>query len=525
MSTRLLATVMLRDVQSAAALLREPPPGVDYLELRFDALVRPTVADVRAVLALPRTLPVVATCRAASQGGLFAGDDAERLALLTAAGEAGADLLDIEDANLADFPASVPGGRIASCHLSRFVPRLDALAARLARHDARFGKLAVPAETPARLVALLELQSQVGPSIAIVPTGRLAEAGRVLAAARGSPLTYGAVDPDDKGHPDQPDARRLHDVFAVSLVNEGTRFYAVVGTPVAHSLSPDFHNTVLRGVARNARMVVLDADRLGDVLEHADALRLDGMAITHPFKHDALQAATHHMPGAATTGAANTLVRSGAGWQARNTDWRAACDLLPRLLRGWRKGGKREAWLERALRSCWKTGGERKLDPDATPTPKVLLLGAGGAARAVAVALVDEPVELLVWSRRPERARALANDLIGTVPARAVESLDECPADLVVNATPVGMPGVEAEGLQGLGPSVFAEGAVAVDLVYLEGDSPFRAAARAADVPVVPGSLFFVLQARRQAEIFAGASLPAELRRQAAARCGVVVDD
>lgn len=524
MTTRLVATVMVRDVETVAPLLVDPPAGVDYLELRLDALGAATPDQARAVLALPRSAPVLVTCRAPAQGGLFEGEEDQRLAVLAAAGEAGADLLDIEDTALADFPESVPGERLASCHLSRFLPRLEALGRRVAGRGARFAKLAVPADSPRHLAELLDLQDRLGPEVAVVPTGRLAEAGRVMAAARGCPLTYGALSDEHRGHPDQPLATRLHDSFHIEVLGPTTRFFAVVGRPVSHSLSPAFHNAVFRGLAMPARMVALDVEGLGDVLPHAGTLGLDGLAVTHPLKHEAMTVARAALPGARNAGAANTLVRTPAGWQARNTDWKAACDLLPRLLKAWRAHqGPAAEWLADLLDAVWRgvpaPGSRRK--PQREQAPKVLLLGAGGAARAVAVALFEAEVDLAIWSRRLSHARELAGDLSETLPALAVPDPSHVPADLVVNATPVGMAGVDPGELGAFSASNFRPGAVCLDLTYGGDDSPLRRAAAEAGAAVVGGEVFFALQARRQAEVFSGQTLSKELRAAAAQACGL----
>ena len=496
MSVELVGTLLPRVPREAATLLRQPPPGADWLELRLDALAEPTPAAVAALLALPRSIPVLVACRpcAASDGTVPLDDDA-RLALLAAAGEAGADLIDVEDNLLERFPASVPGQRLASCHLGKFAPRLSALARRVAGRGAAYGKLAVPADTPRQLAELLALQEEVGRAVSIVPTGRLAEAGRVMLAGRGAALAYGALDAERRGHPDQPLLARLHDVFHVETVGPATRFYAVVARPVAHSLSPAWHNSVFRAVGQDARLVALEAEHMADVLESADALRLDGCAVSHPLKQEALAAAASHMPGALATGAANTLLRTPAGWQARNTDWKAACELLPRLLRGWRRA-------------------------HAGQVPKVLLLGSGGAARAMAMALADEEVELAVWSRRFSHAKALAEELRDSLPSIAVPEPGHAPADLVINATPVGSPGAELGEMQ-FTAALFRSGALAVDLAYGGQASPFRRAATLAGAQLTRGEDFFCLQARRQSEIFTGASITEEMRAAAVRACGL----
>lgn len=522
MTTRLVATVMVRNIDDCAGLLLDPPAGVDDLELRIDCLDTPDKAAVLRLLKLPRSIPVIVTCRGQDHGGTFTGSETQRLALLAAAAQAGADMIDVEDNCLGALPGDLPAQIIASCHLSRFLPRLEALGRRLIAHGTRFAKLAVPADNCSQLTQLLSLQETLGEQLAVVPCGKQAEAGRVMAAGRGCPLTYGAVDRAAPGHADQPSVHRLQDIYHVGLVGEATRFFAVIGSPVAHSLSPAYHNTVFRSLAQPARMVPLDVTRLSDILSNADALRLDGLAVTHPLKRDAISAARAVMPGARTTSSANTLLRTPAGWQARNTDWKAACDLLPRLLTAWRADlGDPHDWLPATLEACWRGQGgpgQRKKVQRSEP-PKVLLLGSGGAARAVAVALFEQDVELAIWSRRLANARELAAELAETLPALAVPEPSHVPADLAINTTPVGMAGVDPFELQTFSADNFRPGAVAIDLTYGGASSPFREAAAAAGAPLIPGEVFFGLQARRQAEVFAGATLSAEVRIEAARRC------
>ena len=523
MTTRLVATVMVRTVDDCAQLLLDPPPGVDDLELRIDELQTPSSQTVERLLKLPRSIPVIVTCRGQDHGGAFAGSEADRLALLVAAARAGADMIDVEDNCLDALPADLPGEVIASCHLSRFLPRLEALGRRLLAHGTRFAKLAVPANSCTHLAQLLSLQETLGDKLAVVPTGLQAEAGRVMAAGRGCPLTYGAADAAAPGHEDQPTVERLQQIYHVGLVGKGTRFFAVVGSPVAHSLSPAYHNSIFRALAQNARLVPLDVTRVSEILSNADTLRLDGMAVTHPLKRDAISVARAVMPGARSTGSANTLLRTPAGWQARNTDWKASCDLLPRLLTAWRADlGDPHEWLPPTLEACWKGKGgpglRKKTQRD--HPPKVLLLGSGGAARAVAVAMFEQDVELAIWSRRLANARELVDDLAETLPALAVPEPSHLPVDFAINATPVGMDGVDPFELQTFSADNFRSGAVAIDLAYGGTASPFRDAAEAAGVPLIPGEVFFGLQARRQAEVFAGITIPTDVRLEAARCCG-----
>jgi len=490
--TRLVATVLMRDPQAVASVLTAPPPGTSYVELRLDTLPDPTTEAVETILAMKRTVPVIATCRPAAQGGAFDADDASRLDLLRAAAEAGADLVDIEDGALDALPDGLPGERLASCHLTRFVPRLEGLARRIASRGTRFGKLAVPARTPVQLAELLDLQDAMGEDFTITPTGPLAEAGRVMASARGAAFCYGAARADERGHPDQPTVERLHETYHVEVLNHATRFFAVVGDPIAHSLSPAYHSAIFRNSGIDARLVPIRTRALQPIMAMADTLRIDGLSVTHPLKAEAVARAVAVLPGARSVGAANTLLRAPGGWQGRNTDWKAACELLPRLLGAWRR----------------RRSGER---------PRVLLLGAGGAARAMAVALFSEEVDLAIWSREFDHAEDLAEGLIGTVESVAVETPAEFPADLVINATPVGMAGVTPE--VELDASIFSNDGYAVDLAYGDETSPFRRLAHEAGTHLTTGEDFFFLQARRQAELFTNGGISRELHEGAVRAC------
>jgi shikimate 5-dehydrogenase len=136
------------------------------------------------------------------------------------------------------------------------------------------------------------------------------------------------------------------------------------------------------------------------------------------------------------------------------------------------------------------------------------------------VALFGEELELGVWSRRSEHAGRLAEALAEALPgAQVVADPSAFPADLVVNATPVGSPLGDPRGLPALA-GCFRPGSLAVDLTYGTARSPFRAAAAEAGAQMTTGEEFFFRQARRQAELFIGATVPDALHAQGLSRAG-----
>ena len=230
-----------------------------------------------------------------------------------------------------------------------------------------------------------------------------------------------------------------------------SRHYAVFGHPVAHSLSPRIHVAFGRQAGIPVDYGAIDAQPAGfeQALAEFAARGGAGANVTSPLKEAAFALCSDATENARRAGAANTLVRNGDTWHGDNTDG---------------------AGLVRDLT------GRHALDLRARRT---LLIGAGGAARGVAPALLDAGVgDLFVVNRTPARTDALV-DLLGQ-PGRVhprymndLASLGEF--DLIVNATSAGRAGE----LPRLPSSLVGRRTAAVDLSYGEGAIPFLAWARA----------------------------------------------
>lgn len=251
----------------------------------------------------------------------------------------------------------------------------------------------------------------------------------------------------------------------------------VVGYPVAHSRSPAMHGAAFSALGLPWRYVRLPVtpELFTETVRALPDSGFRGVNVTIPHKLAALELADRADPAARASGAANTLTFSGDGSvDAANTDAPGFLDALEESPRGLR----------------------------------ALVLGAGGAGRAVAWALSDAgAAEVSVWNRTPERARALADDL-GVRHASRPEA-----ADLVVNATSLGLHGedVVAElGLASLEPP-----RVVVDLVYNE-QSALLAWGGRVGARTVDGLEILVRQGARSFAIWTGAQPPLEPMRAAA---------
>jgi shikimate dehydrogenase len=228
--------------------------------------------------------------------------------------------------------------------------------------------------------------------------------------------------------------------------------FAVIGHPVSHSLSPRIHAAFARqtGIALEYTAIDATPEDFDAVLAEFAAEGGVGANVTLPHKTRAAQICTHLSEAAQRAGAVNTLIRSTTGWHGDNTDG---------------------VGLVRDLTE------RHGLDLRARRT---LLIGAGGAARGVAPALLDALIgDLYIVNRTPERADALADALAqpGRVHPRYLEDVGSLGNfDLVINATSA----ARGSALPSLPVNVIAPRGAAVDLSYGEAAVPFLAWARSA---------------------------------------------
>ena len=458
---------------------RDAAAGADLVELRLDGVDRPDpVAAIEG-----RLRPVIVTCRPTCEGGQFLGSEEERRTILQDAVTAGAEFVDVE--LRASFAADIIRARrghgvIVSMHVfGGEVPDVaDALRA-LRATGAEVVKLAYEAHSLGDTLPLFELTQQAefqgaGPSghvlIAMGPAG---VATRVLAARLRNRWTYAG----DGVAPGQLTVCRMLDEFHYRRIRPDADLYGVVGNPVMHSLSPAMHNAGFAHRSLNAVYVPLQARDADDFARFGRAMGMRGASITAPFKVAMMERIDHVDALAAEVGAINTVHVKNGQWIGSNTDVYG---------------------FVTPLKGRMKLKGTR-----------AAVLGAGGAARAVAVALKREGAKVRVCARRSQQAREVAT-LVG------VQTGEYPPRpgtwDVLVNATSAGTAAGDSSPMEG----VALDGEIVFDLVYAPSDTPLVAQARAAGCWTIGGIEMLIRQAERQFEIWTGAPPPAELFRHAA---------
>lgn len=425
---------------------------------------------------------LIATCRSRQGGGLFRGSKKAQLDILVQAVVVGCRWCDVEIEVAKHFsPAELkaalaPARLMLSHHDFRRTPRnLPNVARQLFRAGGQIAKIAGNCRSLADSVRICEL-ARGRRDIVAIPMGEAGMAGRILGLRAGSALSYAPV--EQATAPGQLSLDAMQRLYRAGQITKRTLVYGVIGDPIGHSLSPLLHNTAFHARKFDAVFVPFLVRDLRDFLRSIQAFGIAGFAITIPHKEKILRYLDECDPLAERIGAVNTVVVRGEGrLYGYNTDYVG-------VLRS----------LERRMRLL----GSR-----------ILLVGAGGAARAAAFALVHAGATVCLTARRPERARALARAAGAEVVASA--DLRRESFDAIVNCTPVGM------HPRGESPLASADlnCRLVMDMVYRPRTTELLRIARRRGIETVSGVEMFLAQGFAQYEIWRGERAPEAAVRRA----------
>jgi len=448
----------------------------ELVELRLDHWEDSRESLAAAVRAIPHRL--ILTDRPPDQGGKSPRKPAERARLLFEACDWAkcAAFVDLEaDAPFRrePFPA---GQKILSWHDFQETPRDPLALVRRMHRDLPEAliKLAVTPISAADFLSVLTLPAKVDFPVCAIAMGERGNLSRTLGPRLGSDLVYGSIPGEPGTAPGQLDARTLRELYRVESQGPETAMDAVVGSPLQHSLSPLLHNASHRSLELDRVYVSLETDALDEALLLAQAVGIHGLSVTLPFKQDAHRVAAGWLDGYqefSNVGSANTLVNRDGNWWAANTD---AAGFLHAL---------RQAAPDLSLQGA-----------------NVLVLGAGGVARTAVAVLRQQGARVAVTSRTRRRALALARDFGVRILPPSGGVLPE--ADVIVNATPVGMYPHEQESP--VPDAVLRKDQVVYDLVYRPRRTRLLRQAQEAGCRIVDGAAMFLHQAALQVQLFTG---------------------
>jgi len=252
------------------------------------------------------------------------------------------------------------------------------------------------------------------------------------------------------------------------MIDSQTQLYGIIGSPVSHSLSPIIHNGVFKRMGLNAVYLAFEVKNLREAITGIRGLNIHGISVTLPFKTDIIPLLDEVNELAKKIGAVNTITHEKGRLIGFNTDWFGALKAL-----------------------------EEKID---LKRKRILLLGAGGAARAIAFGLKENGSEVIICNRSAAKGLTLAQDL-GCL-SRPWPSIKELEFDVLVNATSVGMsPHDEASPV----PSeVFSKGMAVMDIVYSPLKTKLLREAEEKGCQTIDGLEMLARQGAAQFEIWTG---------------------
>jgi 3-dehydroquinate dehydratase/shikimate dehydrogenase len=503
------------------------------VEVRLDYLQDHSESTIRPLMSALDDFPgeVIATCRMSAEGGLWDGDESQRVSLMESVGLAGADYIDFEldawqrsanirqkiglvceDGTTTDRPRRK---LILSKHdFERTPTNLATIFAGLQNEPAQAVKLACKANRITDAVRMLEALRTACNRSSTLPLARggqggvialsMGEAGvltRVLAGKVGGLLTFASLETGKESAPGQLTLEQMRTLYRWDSLRADTKVYGVIGCPVAHSMSPAIMNASFGETGYNGIYLPMRVEpAYEEFASFVGAciarpwLDLSGCSVTIPHKENLLRFVGERggevEPLADRIGAANTLCitpgsredGSDAQVAAFNTDYRGAMDAL--------------------LAGLTNTGHDLR---DAA----VAVLGAGGAGRAIVAGLIDAGARVTIYNRTADRAKQLADEF-GAI-ARPWEQRDRLQADVVVNCTSIGMwPNVESSPLP---EETLRANMVVFDTIYNPVETHLLCEARARGCRLIDGVAMFVGQAAAQFQRWTGQAAPIDLIR------------
>ena len=480
---RICMTLMGKTIEEDLELIKANKDHIDMVELRVDHLEGE--GELKQVLSFPAAasqaaavgrLPVILTLRREMDGGKLPNDDednrAAAFAYILNEGE-GFKFVDFED----DFRreeltklAEKHGARvIRSFHkFDGPVKNLRQKLRDLVRNTNEIAKVAFMPQAPDDVTDAFEAMAGFDEVDHIVcAMGHLGKVTRILAGRLGNVLTFCSA--DDK----KPTTKRLGHLSPRELVTtyrfrnltKETELYSVTGWPLEVTSSPELNNYAFNNEQENKVLVPFPAETVEQFFRFADVVGIQGSAVTIPHKEAVMQKCVSIDPAAKAMGAVNTLVRKADGWHGYNTD----------------APGFKAALCE-------------FLGVDTLEGKKVLMLGAGGAAKAVAYALNELKADVYIHNRTPEKAEALASKYW----FRVLRDIRDFRGELIVNASSVGL---NSDADAALGYEFTGKESV-FDLVYHPEETTIMKRCREAGGKAENGFKMLINQAIKQRELY-----------------------
>lgn len=447
-------------------MLSQIPPQADGVELRLDLFAQMDMEKL-ASLAASSKLPLLFTLRKASQGGQFKGSEKEReqwIEKLLKFEPAYFDLENDMDPNFLEKVCKRQGNTriIISYHNFQEIPEnIEAIYHAMSQFPADGYKIAAHAKSTNDALRLL-LFGRQHPKASVIAMGENGEFARIIGRVCGNLFDYASLNQEQKTAPGQLTASELIEIYDYQRLNSKTHLYGLIGDPISKSQGHLYHNAHYRQHKLDSVYVkmIVKPEELSTFFPLALEMGFRGLSVTMPLKEKVLPFLHFIDPIANKIGAVNTVVIKNGQLSGYNTDAAGALDALEK------KGSVRGK--------------------------KMVLIGAGGAARAIAFEGHRRGAQIVILNRTLQKAQELATEVEGQA-----GDLSQVPAkyDILVNCAP-------DSALVDL--NIILPTAIVMDIVHTPMETPLLQKALQLGCQVVYGKEMFYNQAVAQIQLGLG---------------------
>ena len=430
-------------------LLQTIPDRINGIELRLDLFPEIDLKEIKNLLSFS-TLPFLFTLRKSSHGGRFPGSEEEREGIIEQLLQLQPPFFDLEYDMRTTFLQMIlqkysKTKFILSYHNFQETPLdLEKVFSSMSSYPVYSYKLATLSHSTTDALRML-LFSRRHPRISAICMGEKGEFARVLGPVCGNVIDYASTTDERKTAPGQLSAHDLIHIYHYHTLNPKTALYGLIGNPVEHSRGHLYHNSIFANRHFNAVYVkmIVEPEELPLFFSLAREIGFQGLSITMPLKEKVVSFLDRIDPKAKQIGAVNTLLIEKGEIFGLNTDAIGALDAIE--TRGSVKG------------------------------KKIVLLGAGGAARAVAFEAISRGAQVLILNRTVPKAKEVAKE----IGCRA-GGLSDVPSDyqILINCSSDPMP-IDPEKI-----SLFR---LVMDLVYVPKETSFLLKAKEVGCQIIYG--------------------------------------
>ncbi|MBT5305733.1 MAG: shikimate dehydrogenase, partial [Candidatus Scalindua sp.] len=303
---------------------------------------------------------------------------------------------------------------------------------------------------------------------------------RILTSKFGGFLAFASLEKGKESAPGQLTVNELSKIYHFNEINKETKLYGIIGNPVSHSMSPAIHNASFIEKGLNNVYVPLKIANIGTFMKECRRMDFQGFSVTIPHKESVLPFLNNIDHTAKKIGAINTIVNQDGKLTGYNTDCMAAI-----------------MGLECSLKET----------NDTLSNKKISIIGAGGAARAVAFGLKEKGCDITIFNRTIERAEKLSHDV--KCRFERFEELYKLDSDILINTTPIGMfPDIDQTPIP---KNILKEAMIVFDAIYNPVETRLLRDAKEKGCHTVNGLSMFINQAAEQFRLWTNIDPPVEL--------------